>query len=613
MPYISQSSIQELSDRMDALAVASDYVQISKKGGRFWAKCPFHSEKTASFTVNPELKTYYCFGCHKGGTIVNFVMEMDKITYPEAIELLAKRFSIQLVYEDSMDRGSKGDEDKKKEKDELFELYRRLAKTFHHFLQKMDDSEEGKHYIISRGIKIEMIERFGLGFAPVDRFWLHKFLINKGYSREFLSASGLFSSRNPETSLFSNRLMFPINDRQGRVVAFGGRIIPGESREGWDPPKYINSPELGIYKKGETLFAIDLALSEIRRTKTVYIAEGYLDVIALHQAGVVNAVAPLGTAFTNEQARLLKRWAERVIFFFDSDEAGREAQNKGILTCRREGIACSIVVTDETDDPAGILKEKGPGELQKIAMNHVNDFDYLLNRAKNFAIKMEGKNAEGRAEAKVRALESLFPYIEILESDVARTACMEAAADGLGLLPANAVKDYERYLQKKITGIQGKREEAKANVKITLSDELTLFIVLALDFVAPGEDKLFLKYRPLLEISGIDDINAKEIFIALEECIRYGLKGMDDFLERLGNAALGDFIIRKSLTGEFTVNASRLAALGLKKIREKGLEQRREEILVELRSADTDNDMVRELLTEKMQIDREIQQLTKGR
>jgi DNA primase len=319
---------------MDVSAVASDYVHLEKRGGRLWACCPFHKEKTASFTINPDLKTYYCFGCHKGGTMINFIMEMDKISFPEAVELLAKKTGVELVYENSGGGNfSAEDEEKKKRKEELFELYRRITGSFHHFLLKNPEARPARQYILSRGINDEMIERFGLGYSPSDRYWLHTFLSEKGYSKEFLASSGLFSSKDARSSVFSGRIMFPIKDQQGRNVAFGGRFLPGQvsEREGWKPPKYINSPEFGIYKKGETLYALDLALPEIRRTKTVYIAEGYLDVIALHQAGITNALAPLGTAFTDEQVKLLRRWVEKVILFFFFFFAGRAAANKGIL------------------------------------------------------------------------------------------------------------------------------------------------------------------------------------------------------------------------------------------------------------------------------------------
>jgi len=636
MPYISESSIQEVKDRLDAVAAVSEYVKLEKRGGRWWACCPFHHEKTSSFTVNPELKTYHCFGCGKGGAVIGFVMEMDKLTFPEAIELLAKKAGVELVYEKSGDGNfSAADEAKKKAKEGLFELYRRMSGTFHHFLLKKPDAAAAKQYIISRGISIEMLERFRLGYAPADRYWLHKFLSQKGYSREFLAASGLFSSRFPEVSLFSGRLMFPIADRQGRTVAFGGRFLPvperlaADSRGSAEPPKYINSPELEIYKKGETLFAVDIALPEIRRTKTVYIAEGYMDAIALHQAGIGNAVAPLGTAFTDGQAKLLGRWAEKAIFFFDSDGAGQAAAVKGIFTCRKNGLACAVVAPHDpaeagAKDPADILKQHGPEALQKKAKCFINDFDYLIARAR-------ARHESGRptVQGKAQAVAFLFPYVALLDSEVAMGSCVEAIADAFGLLPGAVAEDYRRYASGQGAAEHGaaKKEDehsrqpgGQAGFPIRMNDELALLVAMAVSHASPRQERLFPKFRAALEINEIEDRNAKEIFIALEESIRYGEAGMDELLARITSPELRGFIVERSASGEFSVNPQQLMADGIKKIKGRRLKRRQEEIIIKLRELKKEEQGfrasgldVRELLAEKMRIDNELHLLKQGR
>ena len=621
MPYISESSIQEVKDRLDAVALVSEYVKLEKRGGRWWACCPFHQDKTASFTVNPDIKTYHCFGCQKGGTVISFVMEMDKLTYPEAIELLAKKAGVELVYENSRDGNfSAEDEAKKKAKEGLFELYHRMSGTFHHFLLKTPDALAAKQYIISRGISIEMLERFRLGYAPANRYWLHKFLSSKGYSREFLAASGLFSSRFPEVSLFSGRLMFPIADRQGRTVAFGGRFLPAEgpAPDGHEPPKYINSPELEIYKKGETLFAADLALPEIRRTKTVYIAEGYMDVIALHQAGITNALAPLGTAFTDGQAKLLQRWAEKIIFFFDSDEAGQTAAVKGIFTCRKNGLACTVVAPEGegAKDPADILTHSGPEALQKKAKCFITDFDYLIARARSV---YDTKQAS--IQGKARAVAFLFPYVALLDSDVAIASCVEAIADAFGLLPVEVADDYRRYASGQTAAEHGTRTKEDthsrpAGAPIRMNDELALLIAMAVNHVSPQGERLFPKFRAALEINEIEDKNAKEIFIALEEHIRYSETGIDELLARIPSSELRGFIVERSASGEFSVNSQQLMVDGIRKIKGRRLERRQKEIIIKLREskkAGQSSEEVRELLAEKMRIDDDLRLLKQGR
>jgi DNA primase len=613
---------------MDAIAVVSDYVQLEKRGGRFWACCPFHHEKTGSFTVNPDIKTYYCFGCHKSGTVISFVMEMDKLSFPETIELLAKKFGVELAYENSGGmNNSIDDEERKKKKEELFEIYHRLSGTFHHFLLKKREAETAKRYIISRGIFDEMIENFCLGYAPEGRYWLHDFLTQKGYSPEFLASSGLFSPRDKRASFFSGRLMFPIRDRHGRTVAFGGRSLPGQEREGWQPPKYINSPELPIYRKGETFYAADLAMPEIRRTKTAYVAEGYLDVIALHQAGITNAIAPLGTAFTDEQAKLLKRWAERAVLFFDSDEAGQSATVKGIYTCRRNGLGCSVAAPGDGKDPAEILQNSGPEVLSKQAKSYINDFDYLL---KNYLPKnyMSSDGSIG-ADGKARAVAFLFPYLDLLDSEVARNSCVEAAADAFGLLPGLIADDYHRYTSGKNypgnAAVNMATPVKTGDAPIRMNDELSLLFVIAIDFASPGKEKLFSKLRTALAINEMEDLNARDIFIALEECIRYGEAGMEQLLARIPSPELRRLLVEKSSSGEFSVNSGQLASDGLRRLRIKRMERQQEDIIVKLRSmknnarqggdpyesAEEWHLEVKELLTEKMRIDDELSQLTK--
>ena len=637
MPYISQITIQEVNDRLDAISVVSDYVHLEKKGGRFWACCPFHQEKTGSFTVNPELKSYYCFGCHKGGSVINFVMEMDKLSFPEAIETLAKRYGVELVYEKTgAGDFSAEDEAKKKAKEELFELYHRMSGTFHHFLLKTPEAEAAKLYIMNRGISIEMIERFRLGYSPADRNWLHKFLSQKGYSREFLAASGLFSSRHPGLSFFSGRLMFPIADRQSRTVAFGGRFLPNltnQSPPGNEPPKYINSPELSIYKKGETLFALDLALPEIRKTKTAYLVEGYMDVIALHQAGITGAIAPLGTSFTEEQAKLLKRWAEKIVLFFDTDGAGQTAAVKGIYTCRKNGLACALVVPEEdasSKDPADILRYYGPEALQKKAKCFINDFDYLITRARSLLEHRSAdtnglsgsSNQRSSIQGKARAVAFLFPYLDLLDSEVTRDSCIEAAADTFEVRSTVIADDYRRYTQERATG---KKEEARSRQSggrtgspIRMNDELSLLIVVAVNYASPQKEKLFPKFRAALEISEIEDPNAKELYIALEECMRYGETSMDELLARISSSELRDFFIKRSASGEFSVNSQQLVADGIKKIKGRRLERRKDEIIIELHSlkknvSEDDRKKEKELLTEIMQIDNELCLSKQGR
>lgn len=646
MRRISESSIQEVKDRLNAVTVVSDYVKLENRGGRWWARCPFHQEKTASFTVNAEMKTYYCFGCQKGASVLSFVMEMDKLSYPEAIEMLARKSGVTLAYESSDGFSSLEDERKMKAKEELGELYERLCLTFRHCLLETKEAAFVREYIASRGIQEEMAEKFRLGYSPADRYWLFKFLQGKGYSKEFLDTCGLFSKKYNEVAFFSNRLMFPITDRHGKTVAFGGRILPEagarilpdagnspQAADGYTPPKYVNSPEIPIYKKGQTLFALNLALDEVRRTKTVYLGEGYMDVIALHQAGITNAVAPLGTAFSSEQAKVLSRWAEQVIFFFDSDEAGKTAAAKGVYVCRSLGLSSAVVQADKAalsadsmesenafidapKDPADILLKCGAQELQKVAKCFINDIDYLIQRARTQNMA-KGNSPLGKAGS----VASLFPYVALLDSKVARDSCIETIADAFSLFPKAVDEDFNNYLSRRSSSghlepkakVAFSESSAGSGRPVRLNDELSLLIVVAVNHVtadaaANGGNDLFQRFRASVDIADIEDPYAKEIFLALEENVRYGETGVEEFLSRLESQALKAFFIERSASGEFQTNQTRLVTDGIKKIKRGKLKHRQQEIILRLRELkkDSSGPEAKELLAEKMRVDSDL-------
>jgi DNA primase len=400
--------------------------------------------------------------------------------------------------------------------------------------------------------------------------------------------------------------MFPIADRQGRIVAFGGRSLPGAlQRDGSEPPKYINSPELETYKKGQTLYAIDLALPEIRQTKTVYIAEGNIDVIALHQAGITNAVAPLGTAFTEEQAKLLHRWAEKAVLIFDNDEAGQKAAYKAIITCRKNGLSCALAQPEqglegEFKDPADILQKFGPQILNKVIKYAINDYEYLISRAR-LQFDMSAPGGKNRAAA------FLFPYLETLESEIEREDCIAAAADAFGVDRDAIRKDYS----KRKTGgysrqeVQEKQSNALSDRPIRMNGELFLLTVVSVNM------NFYPEFRAALEIKEIDDPAAKELFIAMEECFIHDENGIDALLERIRNEQLRNFIASRGSSPEFKSDPHRLMEDGINGIRKKRLRQRLVEINAEMRKSERASGSVNldDLLAEKMFIDSQIRKL----
>ncbi|MDR2795956.1 MAG: DNA primase [Spirochaetaceae bacterium] len=596
MGFIAKESITELSSRLDAVAVVGDYVKLEKKSGRWWGRCPFHSEKTPSFTVDPERKTYYCFGCHEGGDIISFVMEMDKLSFPEAVELLAKRFGVPLILDNSGVPVNTGELDKKK--DDLVDLYRRVAGSFSYILMETPEGGEALNYVRGRGISDESIRRFRLGYAPADPFWLYRFLLDKGYSAPFLAESGLFTKANPHRAFFSDRLIFPIADRQGRIAAFGGRIL------GVDGPKYLNSAESLIYKKRDTLFALDLAMNEIRNKKEVILAEGYMDVIALHEAGICNAVAPLGTAFTVEQARLLARWVDRIKLLFDSDAAGQAAAAKAVLTCRSAACPAFVIKPEgpvEFKDPADILKDRGAGYLQQFVKHSMIDFEYLLAENRTSA-------DDSDSTRKARAVASLFPFLDLIDSEVEREAYFRRIAEVFGTGTQSVLHDYKVWHDGGYNA--QKNPEAAVRRPINMNDELYPLTAVAVNCeTAPF---LFAKLRSAIPIEEFNDIYAKELYVTLEECNRAGNMSFEAAINGILTEELKQFVVEKAATREFSEKPEHIVADSIKKLNAKRLMRKRNELIVKMRSVKNNGASMEDLMHEKMFIDAELQGLKRG-
>jgi len=600
MSLISEETIQEIQRKADAVSIIGEYVRLEKRGGRYWGLCPFHNEKTPSFSVDPDKNFFYCFGCHKGGGVISFVMEQEKLSYPETLELLAKKLNIPVIYESGPPTAEANNRTKYIE--DVTELYRRVAVSFNYILTATEMGKKALSYVHERGISDEMIRKFRLGYAPADRQWLFQFLLKKGYSEEFLGKSGLFSRQHARSSFFADRLIFPISDRKGRTVAFGGRILQG------DGPKYLNSAESELYKKRETLYAIELALPHIRQSEEVHICEGYMDVIALHQAGIETAVAPLGTAFTDEQARLLRQWAKTVYLIFDTDSAGQAATIKGILTCRRNGLTCRVITMKKTEengaifkDPADILKEDGSKALQKYVKCFINDFDYLVGRARAL---FDITHTEGLAQA----VAFFFPYLETLDSEVSRDGCMNSIADNFGIDRTAILRDFAQYSRNNAALHQPSIEKGPPlKAPIRMNDELFLLLTVI------ANRSLYPRLRTSLSTEEVEDLRAKDLFIALEECYRKDIQDIDGLLNQIQDEELRHFVLEKASSEAFSQNPEQLVSDGIKRIREKRLERRRAEIILKLRSARTrglqSDQQLEELLSEKVHIDAELRRL----
>ncbi len=359
---------EEVRSRSDIVDVISGYVHLQKKGNNYFGLCPFHNEKSGSFSVNRQGQFFHCFGCHKGGDVFTFLCEYESITFPEALKILADRGGVKLP-----DTYTGEDDRVYKRKKTLYDINRETA-TFFYAQLRSERGTTGLNYFNERKLSPETMKEFGLGYAPMYTDALVKYLRSKGYKDEDIRDSGVavFDERDGLKDKFINRVMFPILDRNGKVIGFGGRVL-GDAK-----PKYLNSPETEIFNKSVNLYALNKAIKS--RADNFILCEGYMDVIALHQAGVNQAVASLGTAFTSQQASVLKRFSKDVLLAYDSDEAGVTAciRNSGIL--REHGISGKVINMEPYKDPDEFIKNLGVEEFRKRIENAENSFLFEIRK-----------------------------------------------------------------------------------------------------------------------------------------------------------------------------------------------------------------------------------------
>lgn len=366
--YYSPEVIEQVQEANDIVDLVSEYVTLKKAGSSYKGCCPFHNEKTASFNVSQEKQLYHCFGCGAGGNLIGFVMAIENLTFPEAVQFLARRAGITLP-----ENGSSPEEEARyRHRERLYELQRELANYYYRCL---NHSKEGAAYFLNRGITPETIKAFGLGYAPNQWQAARDYLTEKGYTINEMAEAGIVlkSSRGSFYDRFRGRVMFPILNTTGRVIGFGGRRI----READKGPKYLNSPETPVFSKGTELFNLNRAKSAAKNGQ-ILIVEGYMDVISLYQKGVANAVAALGTAFTPYHVSLLKRYAREVILCFDGDNAGEAATQKALAVLKKAPINVRILRLPAADDPDSFIQKNGREAFEQYVKAAITVTEYEL-------------------------------------------------------------------------------------------------------------------------------------------------------------------------------------------------------------------------------------------
>ncbi len=383
---ISKSTIQKINDTAEVLDVIGSFIKLKKRGSNYLGNCPFHNEKTPSFTVSPAKGIYKCFGCGKAGNVITFVQEHEKLSYPEALTWLAKRYHIEI--EETIQ--SKETIEKQKIEESL-RIINQYATTY--FSEQLKNTEEGQmiglSYFKQRGFRDETIEKFQLGYCLEDRYLLAEDAISKGYNKELLVKAGLVYDRNDKLqAIYHGRVTFPIHNQSGRVIGFGARILKSNDKA----PKYINTPENEIYYKSKTLYGIYFAKNLISKEDECLLVEGYTDVISLHQAGIENAVASSGTSLTEEQLKLIKRYTKNLTILYDGDAAGIKAALRGLDMAIEQGLNVQVVLLPDNHDPDSYVQKVGVEEFKTYIKNNKKDIilfklEASLKEAKDDTIK----------------------------------------------------------------------------------------------------------------------------------------------------------------------------------------------------------------------------------
>lgn len=499
---LPEDFLQELKMRNDITDVASTYMNLKRRGRNMVGLCPFHGEKTPSFNIYTENNSFYCFGCGAGGDVITFIMKIENLDYIEAVRFLAQRSGMTMPennYDDSMTQLKK----------RIYEANREAARFFYKNLYS-NEGRAGLDYLHSRGLTDKTITHFGLGFAPNNRFALSNYLRDKGFKdNELVQANLVYKNRNGKgtNDRFYNRVMFPIIDVRGNVIAFGGRIMTDEK------PKYLNTSDTPVFKKSANLFSLNNAKK--CNDRTLILCEGYMDVIAVNQAGFENAVATLGTALTSEQAVLMKRFADDVIICYDADEAGQKATNRAIEILRNAGLNIRVLTIPEGKDPDEFIRkygENGGAAFYNLVKGSDNDVEYKLN-------KIRGKYNLKIADQKVHYLNEAIKALSELDSDIEQQIYASKLADETGVqkdiilsnmksLRRKRYRGYEKKVEKKLrTDLTGRDDKIntqhREQPKATNAEEMLISLVINHPDIASYV------YGRITEESFITDFNKK--------------------------------------------------------------------------------------------------------
>ncbi len=557
------NTLEDIKNRLDIVDLISEYISLKKAGQNWKGLCPFHTEKTPSFTVSPAKQIFHCFGCNTGGDIFSFLTRYENLTFPEALTVLAKRAGVEL-------RTRTGTVRKTGEKETMVSIHKDALALFEHNVAR---SEQAQKYLKERGIDKDTQKLFSLGYAPQSWNAMLNYLTKKGYKPDAIKKAGLISQGTKGYyDTFRHRIIFPIYDLKGDVVAFGGRSIDGTD------PKYLNSPETLIFNKRKVLYGLYRAKNAIKETGYALFMEGYMDVITARVYGISNAVAPLGTALTQEHGKLIKRFVEDVVLVFDSDQAGIKAAKKAADILLESGLNVKLLLFPSGDDPDSYLRKHGTEEFQKLLDNPLTIIDFLLKlKADRRAIAREAIETISRVPDKVLQGD----YVKML-------------SEGLKINEVFIIEELKKAGKRLSRGYNtaaGNSHSHPKPVPKLLDEVITLQLMLQLPDKAAG-------FASRLAPEDFTDPLSREIF----QKISIGITGINDLLSNFdesGKAYITELTMRDDIE-----DAEKALEDCIRKLKENMRKRMLAEIQTKIREAEKQKDasLIKKLQMEQHQL-----------
>ena len=586
--------IQQILSANDIVDVVSQYVALKKKGRNFWGLCPFHNEKTPSFSVSPERQIFKCFGCGAGGDALKFIQRMLNVTFPEAMQVLANRAGIEI--EEYRSRSSGDSAGKRKiSKAEMYKANRWAAESYHRLLQEGESGKAARAYLEKRGLNEDICRRFLIGFAR-DGMYVSKNGASAGFSIETLRNAGLVrGNENQFYDMFRNRIMFPIFDAIGNIVAFGARTL------GDDTPKYLNTPETAIFVKHRHLFGLYQARESIEKSNRIIVVEGYTDVLAAHQAGICNVVATLGTALTDEHVRMLRRYAEEIILVFDSDVAGQKAADRALTIFLTLGVDVKLASVPAGKDPCDLIIDKGADAFNAIVNESIDALDYKWAQLESkYEVARNSLQRRSAIDEFLSVIAACDPYgkIDIIQQGliISRLASkLEIPADQLHL----QMQKYRRRTSRVYQNMNSEMSKSAKKFEIVTETlaQAAFRDILEVLICEPG---YIGSLKDVVKPEDFEPVEFREIAAALWKS--YELLGeefqIQDILASVENPELADVIIKLQKEGERKGNFARTLEEAIQCLRD----YKRAELAKEIEAKLKDKNISEEQAEEQLQM-----------